>query len=213
VIRVAVFVSGGGTNLQALLDRIADGRLPGVAIVLVVSSRRGVRAEERAARAGIPVAHAVRAEFPTPADCDAHVLALLRDARADLVVLAGYLSFLGAPVVAAYRHRILNVHPALLPAFGGQGMYGIRPHAAVLAAGVPTTGATVHFVDEAYDHGPIVLQKEVAVLPGDTPETLQARVMAEAEQVILPEAVRLFAEGRLRVEDGKVRILPAPSPE
>lgn len=213
MIRAAVFVSGGGTNLQALIDRIADGRLPGVSIALVLSSKPGAYAEERARRAGIPVAEVVRADFPTVEACDARILALLADARIDLVVLAGFLSFLGPAVVAAYRNRILNVHPAMLPDFGGPGMYGIRPHRAVLAAGVPVTGATVHFVDEAYDHGPIVLQKRVAVLPGDTPETLQARVMAEAEQEILPEAVRLFAAGRLRVEDGAVRILPEPPAE
>ena len=208
MIRAAVFVSGGGTNLQALLDRIADGRLPGVEIAFVLSSRPGAFAEERARRAGIRVERVVRADFPTPEACDARILALLDDARIDLVVLAGFLSFLGPGVTGAYRNRILNVHPALLPAFGGPGMYGIRPHRAALESGVAATGATVHFVDEAYDHGPIVLQKEVAVLPGDTPETLQARVMAQAEQEILPEAVRLFAEGRLRVEGGAVRILP-----
>ncbi len=197
MLSAAVFVSGGGTNLQALIDRIAVGTLPGVRIAFVLSSRRGAFAEQRAAAAGIPVEHAVRSEFPTQEACDAHVLGLLERHSVGLVVLAGFLSCLGPAVVAAYRGRILNVHPALLPKHGGEGMYGIRPHRAVLAAGEKTTGATVHFVDEAYDHGPIVLQKRVRVRPDDTPESLQARVMARAEQKILPEAVRLFAEGRL----------------
>jgi phosphoribosylglycinamide formyltransferase 1 len=208
MLSAAVFVSGGGTNLQALIDRIADGRLPGVRIAFVLSSRRGAFAEQRAAAAGIPVEHAVRAEFPTQEACDAHVVGLLRKHRIGLVVLAGFLSCLGPSVIAAYRGRILNVHPALLPRFGGEGMYGIRPHRAVLAAGVKTTGATVHFVDESYDHGPVVLQKRVRVRPDDTPETLQARVMVRAEQVILPEAVRLFAEGRLRIRNGRAVIQP-----
>jgi phosphoribosylglycinamide formyltransferase-1 len=206
---VAVFVSGGGTNLQALLDRIADGRLPGVRIAFVLSSRRGVYAERRAADAGIPVEHAVRSEFPSPEACDAHVLDLLARHRIGLVVLAGFLSFLGPSVVDAYRGRILNVHPSLVPAFCGTGMYGIRPHQAALAYGVKVSGATVHFVDEAYDAGPIALQKAVAVRDDDTPETLQARIMKEAEQVILPEAVRLFAEGRLRIEGRKVVVAAA----
>ena len=205
---VAVFVSGGGTNLQALLDALADGRLPGVRIAFVLSGRRGCFAEQRAAAAGIPVEHAVRSECVSPEACDEAVLALLARDRIGLVVLAGFLSYLGPVVVDAYRDRILNVHPALLPAFGGEGMYGIRPHRAVLDAGVKVTGATVHFVDESYDHGPIVLQKAVEVRDDDTPETLQARVMVQAEQVLLPEAVRLFAQGRLRVEDRRVVVLP-----
>ena len=201
---VAVFVSGGGTNLQALLDHIADGRLPGVRIAFVLCSRRGAYAEQRARAAGLPVETVVRAECATPEEYDERILSLLARYDIGLVVLAGFLSCLGPAVIDAYRDRILNVHPALLPAFGGEGMYGIRPHRAVLEAGVKVTGATVHFVDEAYDHGPIVLQKAVEVRDDDTPETLQARVMVEAEQVLLPEAVRLFAEGRLRVEGRRV---------
>jgi phosphoribosylglycinamide formyltransferase-1 len=205
---IAVFVSGGGTNLQALLDRIADGRLPGVRIAFVLSSRRGCFAEQRAAAAGIPVEHAIRSECATLEGFDELVLGLLARYRVGLVVLAGFLSFLGTGVIDAYRDRILNVHPALLPAFGGEGMYGIRPHRAVLEAGVKVTGATVHFVDESYDHGPIVLQKAVEVQVDDTPEALQARVMVQAEQELLPEAVRLFAQGRLRVEGRRVVVLP-----
>ncbi len=211
--RVAVLVSGGGTNLQTLMDRIREGRLPGVRIACVLASRDGTLAEERARKAGIPVAVTHRRDLP---DDDAHDRALLSGidrlagGKVDLVVLAGYLTRLGPRFLSAYPGRILNVHPALIPAFCGPGQYGIRPHEAVLDAGVRITGATVHFVDGEYDTGPIILQKAVEVRQDDTPRTLQLRVMQEAEQVLLPEAVRLFAEGRLRIEGRRVRILPEP---
>jgi len=209
VLNVLVLVSGGGTNLQAILERIADGGLPNVRIVGVLSSRDGVKALERARLAGIPTAVVTRSHY---ADLTAYYQAMLTAVdrlTADsvgLVVLAGFLSLLGPGFVHRFAGRIINVHPALIPSFCGPGMYGIRPHEAALARGVRVTGATVHLVDEAYDEGPILLQKAVDVHQDDTPETLQQRVMKEAEQVILPEAVRLFAEGRVAIEGRKVHI-------
>lgn len=205
--RLAVFVSGGGTNLQALLDAAARDRL-GAEVALVVADREGAGALDRAARHGVPAAVVPPAAHATP---DAFAEALLHELRAHgigLVALAGYLRHVPEPVVRAYRHRILNVHPSLLPAFGGRGMYGRRVHEAVLAYGVRWTGATVHLVDETYDTGPIVLQEPVRVEPDDTPETLAARVLA-VEHRLLPEAVRLAAEDRLVVEGRRVRLLPA----
>ncbi len=206
ILKIAVFVSGGGTNLQAILDQIADGRLPGVRVIGVIASRSGTFAEERARRAGIPVAVVSRAACAGIDAYDDAMLAALDGfpgGPPGLIVLAGFLSLLGPRLVGTYSGRIINVHPALVPCFCGPGMYGIRPHEAVLARGVKVTGATVHFVDEHYDEGPIILQKAVAVEPGDTPQTLQQRVMKEAEQVILPEAIRLFASHRI-VMDGRI---------
>ncbi len=184
--RVAVFVTGGGTNLQAILD--AD--LPSAEIALVVSNRADAYALERARLHGIP-ALAIpekRAAFEEKA------LAALAEHRIEVVVLAGFLVILSAEFIARYRGRILNVHPALIPAFCGKGMYGLKVHEAALARGVKVTGATVHLVDEVPDGGPILSQKAVPVLPDDTPETLQRRVMEQAEWVLLPEAVERICE-------------------
>ncbi len=199
MLEIAVFVSGGGTNLQAIIDRIADGTLANVRIACVIASRPGTYAEQRAAQNGIPCRIVSRKSFATPEEYDQAMLAALAEWPIGLVVLAGFLSLLGPAFVDAYRNKIINIHPALIPSFCGTGLYGIRPHEAALAYGVKLTGATVHFVDEHYDQGPIILQKAVAVHQDDTPQSLQLRVMQEAEQVILPQAIALFAAGRIRI--------------
>ena len=205
---VAVLVSGGGTNLQSLIDGIRVGLLKRVRITRVIASRPGIHALERAALAGIPTAVVRRKEFTDMAGYDAAMMRELTDAGAELIVLAGFLSLLGPEVVNTFRNRILNIHPALLPAFGGKGMYGIHVHEAVLAKGVKWSGATVHLINEDYDEGPILLQKPVEVLQGDTPETLQKRIMDEAEHELLCRAVQLMEEGRVLVADGRTTILP-----
>jgi len=205
-LRLAVFASGGGTNFQAILDAIEAGRLP-ARVVLCVSDRPTAGALERARRHGIPTAVLAPKDYPSPEVFGEALLEVLRAHQVELVALAGYLKKIPDNVVAAYRNRILNIHPSLLPAFGGPGMYGRRVHEAVLNYGVRWTGATVHLVDEEYDHGPIVLQEPVLVLPDDTPETLAARVL-EVEHRLYPEALRLFAEGRVVVDGRRVRILP-----
>jgi phosphoribosylglycinamide formyltransferase 1 len=177
-VRVAVLVSGGGTNLQALLDALQDS--PAARIARVISSRPNAGALERARRAGVPAVVLAQPDDP------AELLAALRDIQ--LVVLAGYLRLVPAPVVAQFRGRMINIHPALLPEFGGPGMYGHRVHEAVLASGATESGATVHFVDEEFDRGAIIAQERVPVLPGDTPDTLAARVL-EAEHRLLPRVV------------------------
>ena len=204
--RIAVLVSGGGTNLQALIDAQRAGKLQGGEIVAVLSSKSGAYALERAARAGIPGYVVARRDFPSN---QAMTLALVERLQAldiDLVVLAGFLHILTAEMVAAYPNAILNVHPALIPSFCGKGAYGLHVHEQALAYGVKVTGATVHFVNEEPDGGPIVLQKAVSIREGDTPELLQRRVMEEAEWIILPQAVSLFCQDRLSVEGRIVHI-------
>ncbi len=196
--QLAVLVSGGGTNLQALCDRIADGRLPGVQIACVVASRPDCQAIERARRCRLPVHVVDRKAAASQAAFDQALLGQLKAYPLDLVVLAGFLCLLGPTVVAAYEDRIINIHPSLIPSFCGPGYYGIKPHQAVLAAGATVTGATVHLVDQDYDTGPILLQQAVPVLPGDSPQSLQQRVMTEAEQPLLAQAISLFAQGRVR---------------
>lgn len=205
--RIAVLVSGGGTNLQALIDAQSRGELGGGTLCAVISSKEGAFALERAARAGIPCHTVPRKAFP---DNRAMTLALVDKLKAlhiDLVVLAGFMHILTGEMVAAYPNAILNVHPALIPSFCGSGYYGLRVHEAALAYGVKITGATVHFVSEEPDGGPIVLQQAVDIRDGDTPEILQRRVMEEAEWRILPRAVALFCQDRLRVEGRAVHIL------
>lgn len=189
--RIAVLVSGGGTNLQAILESERRGENPNGQVVLVVASKPGVYALTRAENFGVKTAVVPRKGFAKSEDFDAALLEVLRENAIDLVVLAGFLSVLGPSVVAAYPNRILNVHPSLIPSFCGPGFYGLRVHEAALARGVKVTGATVHFVNEECDGGPILLQKAVAVQPGDTPETLQKRVMVEAEWELLPRAIAL----------------------
>ncbi|MBR6185389.1 MAG: phosphoribosylglycinamide formyltransferase [Clostridia bacterium] len=192
MVRCAVLVSGGGTNLQALLDAKKAGKLPHVQFVSVISSRPDAYALERARNAGVP-AHVAQRKGFSQEDFEKTILSFLEADRAQLIVLAGFMSILSPAFVARYPRRILNVHPALLPAFGGKGFYGLRVHEAALARGVKVTGATVHYVNEIADGGEIILQKAVPVLPGDSPESLQKRVMEQAEWLLLPEAVEIAA--------------------
>ena len=201
-----MLVSGGGTNLQALIDAQGRGELGGGEISLVVASKPGVYALERAANAGISGLVLARKEY---ADADAYTKALvevLQKADIDLVVLAGFMIIIGEAMYQAFPNRIINVHPALIPSFCGQGFYGLHVHEAALAKGVKVSGATVHFVTPECDAGPIILQKAVEVREDDTPESLQKRIMTEAEWRILPEAVKLFCQGRLKVENDRVYI-------
>ena len=204
--RIAVLVSGGGTNLQALIDAQGRGEIIGGSIVAVISSKAGVKALERAEKAGIPGYVVSRKDY---ADNQAMTLALvaqLKELNIDLVVLAGFMHILTGEMVEAYPNAILNVHPALIPSFCGEGYYGLHVHEAALAYGVKVTGATVHFVNEEPDGGPIVLQKAVEIQEGDTPEILQKRVMEQAEWKILPQAVSLFCQDKLSVEGRIVHI-------
>lgn len=195
MVNVAVLVSGGGTNLQALIDAKTAGNLPKAKLALVIASKPGVYALERAKAAGIPTEVVCRKDFDTPEAFDQTMLETLRRYNIGVVVLAGYLSIVGAPVVAAYPDKIINIHPSLIPSFCGAGYYGLRVHEAALKKGVKVTGATVHLVNEKYDDGRILLQKAVAVEEGDTPETLQKRVMQQAEWEILPKALDMLTRG------------------
>ena len=188
-IRVAVLVSGGGTNLQAILDAAHSGMIRSAEVVLVVSSQPGVYALERAKRAGVPSAVLRKQELGGQACFETALLELLRAYRVDLIVLAGFLSILSNDFTSQYDHRILNVHPSLIPSFCGKGFYGLKVHEAALSRGVKVTGATVHFVNEIPDGGEILAQKAVEILPDDTTETLQRRVMEQAEWKLLPAAV------------------------
>lgn len=188
-IRVAVLVSGGGTNLQAILDAAHSGMIHSAEVVLVVSSQPGVYALERAKRAGVPSAVLRKQELGGQAGFETALLELLRAYRVDLIVLAGFLSILSNDFTSQYDHRILNVHPSLIPSFCGKGFYGLKVHEAALSRGVKVTGATVHFVNEIPDGGEILAQKAVEILPDDTPATLQRRVMEQAEWKLLPAAV------------------------
>ncbi len=206
MLRVTVLVSGGGTNLQAILDAIADGTITNARVVRVISNSKKAYALERAAKAGIPAVCVTRADYPEKEAFNAALLAAIQESEADLVVLAGCLVVIPQCIVDAYPNRIINIHPALIPSFCGTGYYGLRVHEAVLARGVKVTGATVHFVDGGTDTGPILLQKAVAVQQGDTAEELQQRVMREAEWLLLPRAIDLIANGKVRVEDGRALI-------
>ncbi len=205
--RIAVLVSGGGTNLQALLDAQAHGEIKGGEIVLVLSSAEGAYALERAKNAGVDSCVVARKSFDSNRAMTQAIVKELQEKSIDLVVLAGFLHILTEEMVTAYPNAILNVHPALIPSFCGAGYYGLKVHEKALAYGVKVSGATVHFVTEEPDGGPIVLQKAVAVQEGDTPEILQKRIMQEAEWVILPQAVSLFCEDRLKVDGRTVHIL------
>lgn len=191
--RIAVLVSGGGTNLEALLQAQESGRIPHGEIVVVLSSTAGAYALERAKNHGVPGFAVPRKEL-SQADFEAGLLEKLREYRADLILLAGFLSILSEDFVKQWPERIVNVHPALIPSFCGKGYYGLKVHEAALARGVKVTGATVHLVNEIPDGGRILLQKAVEVLPGDTPETLQRRVMEQAEWILLPQAAEEMSE-------------------
>ena len=206
MLNIGVLVSGGGTNLQKLIDAEKAGNIPNGKLRVVIASRADAYALERARQAGIEAITLARKDYPDVYTYSQALADALKERGVELVVLAGFLSVLGPSVIEAYPNRILNVHPALLPAFGGKGYYGLHVHEAVLKRGVKVTGATVHFVNEICDAGPIILQKAVEVKEGDTPEVLQKRVMEQAEWQLLPQAVSLFCQGKLSVEDGVVHI-------
>lgn len=206
ITKIAVFVSGGGTNLQAIIDQIRTKKLENIVIARVIASKSGTFAEVRAQKEKIPVTKVIRKEFESLHDYDMCLIDSLKDDNIDLIVLAGFLSFIGPDFINEYKNRIINVHPSLIPAFCGDKMYGIKPHIAAIERGVKVTGATVHFVDEEYDTGPIILQKAVIVEDKDTPLDLQERVMREAEQVILPQAILLFSQGRIKITGRKIQI-------
>lgn len=207
MLKLAVLVSGGGTNLQAVIDAIDAGTITNARIDVVISNNANAYALERAKNHGIegmcisPKAYESREQFN-----DALTQTIV-SRGIDLVVLAGYLVIIPPQLIAAYKNRIINIHPSLIPSFCGTGFYGLKVHEAALKRGVKVTGATCHFVDEGTDTGPIILQKAVDILPDDTPQTLQRRVMEQAEWVIMPKAIDLIANGRIRVSDGVVTII------
>lgn len=207
MLNIAVLVSGGGTNLQALIDAQTAGQIQNGTISLVISSRADAFALERAQKAGIPTRVLLRKEFAQQADYDAALLAVLKEFQIELVVLAGFMTIISEEVIRQYENKIINVHPALIPSFCGPGYYGLHVHEAALEKGVKVSGATVHFVNEVCDGGPIILQKAVDVFPDDTPETLQRRIMEQAEWKLLPRAVELFCAGKIAVENGKASIM------
>ena len=192
--RIAVLVSGGGTNLQALIDAAGRGEIPHGELSLVVSNNAGAYALQRAAQAGIPAAVCVREKGEPRPDFEARLLQILRENDIEMLILAGFMAILSADFVRHYPERIINVHPALIPSFCGEGFYGLRVHRAALDYGVKVTGATVHYVNEIPDGGRIIAQKAVDILPGDTPETLQRRVMEQAEWILLPRAAESVAK-------------------
>ena len=204
--RIAVLVSGGGTNLQALIDAQARGELAGGEIVAVISSKAGAYALERAKNTGIPGYVLPRKEFPSNQAMTVALVDMLKELNIDLVVLAGCMIIFTQELVDAYPNAIMNVHPALIPSFCGKGFYGLHVHEEALKYGVKLSGATVHFVSEECDGGPIIAQKAVAIEEDDTPETLQKRIMEQAEWKLLPQAVKLFCEDRLTVEGRIVKI-------
>ena len=206
MLRIAVLVSGGGTNLQAIIDAIAAGKITDTEIAAVISNNRNAYALERAKQAGIKDIVVSPKDFETRDVFNENLLKILQEVNPDLIVLAGYLVVIPEIVIDAFENRIINIHPSLIPAFCGTGYYGLKVHEAALERGVKVTGATVHFVDDGTDTGPIILQKAVEIKDGDTPEVLQRRVMEEAEWVIMPKAIDLIANGKVTVEDGHVKI-------
>lgn len=207
MLNIAVLVSGGGTNLQALIDAEKDGKIKNGKITCVIASKAGVYALERAKSAGIPAYVVPRDEYPDRESFTSAIIACLKQADAGLVVTAGFNYVLSHEFSEAYNNRCMNVHPALIPSFCGNGYYGLKVHKKALEYGVKLTGATVHFVNDETDGGPIILQKAVEILENDTPEALQRRVMEQAEWELLPRAVSLFCEGRLKVEGRVVKLL------
>ncbi|MCD8216553.1 MAG: phosphoribosylglycinamide formyltransferase [Clostridiales bacterium] len=206
MLKITVMVSGGGTNLQAIIDSIADGRITNAQIVSVISNNPSAFALERARKAGIPGQCISPKQYESREAFNEALLAAVDETGADLIVLAGFLVVIPEQMIARYRNRIINIHPSLIPSFCGTGYYGLKVHEGVLARGVKVTGATCHFVDEGTDTGPIILQKAVEVKEEDTPKTLQQRVMEEAEWIIMPQAIDLIANGKVSVVDGRVRI-------
>ena len=207
MLKITVCVSGGGTNLQAIIDRLQDGTIRNARIVQVISNNPGAYALERAAAAGLDTCCVSPKNYPDREAFNDALLDKINEAAPDLIVLAGFMVAVPRKVCAAYAGRIINIHPALIPSFCGKGYYGLHVHEKALARGVKVTGATVHFVDEDLDTGPIILQKAVEIREDDTPQTLQRRVMEEAEWIILPRAIDLIAAGRVRIEGRRTRIL------
>lgn len=206
MLKLAVLVSGGGTNLQAIMDAIDNGRIKDTKIEVVISNNRKAYALERAKNHNIPAECISPKNYETREDFNKALLAAIDSYNVDLIVLAGCLVAIPSIMVEKYRNRIINIHPSLIPSFCGKGFYGLHVHEAALARGVKVTGATVHFVDDGTDTGPIILQQPVMIEQGDTPEVLQKRVMEQAEWIILPKAISLIAQGRVSVVDGKVVI-------
>ena len=204
MLKIAVLVSGGGTNLQAILDAIDNGTITNAKVEVVISNNKNAYALERAKKHGIENLCISPKDFASREEFNDIFLEKLNSYNVDLVVLAGFLVVIPEKMIQAYRNRIINIHPSLIPSFCGTGYYGLKVHEGVLARGVKVTGATVHFVDEGTDTGPIILQKAVEVEQGDTPEVLQRRVMEQAEWVIMPKAIDLIANGHVTVEDGHV---------
>ncbi len=204
--KIVVLVSGGGTNLQALIDAQENGTIKNGRITCVISSKEGVYALERAKKHGIKTRTVIRKDFSDSISYSRAILEALQEEKADLVVYAGFMTILDELVIKAFPNKMMNVHPALIPSFCGKGYYGLRVHEEALKKGVKLTGATVHFVTEVCDGGPIILQKGVEVQENDTPETLQKRVMEQAEWKILPQAVGLFCEDKLEVRNDRVYI-------
>lgn len=207
MMNIAVFVSGGGTNLQALIDAQNRGEIKNGKITFVIASNDGAYALERAKKAGIPTAVVSRKSYSSKEEYDKAILAELDGKNIDLIVLAGFLSILGKELVEKYANKIINIHPSLIPLFCGDGFYGKKVHTAVLASGMKVTGATAHFVNEITDGGAIILQKAVPIEQGDNEDILQYRVMRQAEWEILPKAVSLFCEGRIKINGNKTEII------
>ncbi len=205
--KIAVCVSGGGTNLQAIIDKINSGEIHNTEIAVVISNNKNAYALERAAKAGIEGVCISPKDYESREAFNKSFLEKLNSYNVDLVVLAGFLVVIPEEMIRQYRNRIINIHPSLIPSFCGTGFYGLKVHEGVLERGVKVTGATCHFVDEGTDTGPIILQKAVDVMEDDTPETLQRRVMEQAEWIIMPRAIDLIARGCVSVVDGKTKII------
>lgn len=206
MIDVVVMVSGGGTNLEAILEKIESGYIDNARVKMVISNNKNAYALERAKNHGIEARCISPRDFESREEFNSYLVSELSEINPDLIVLAGYLVVIPEEMTERFKNRIINIHPSLIPAFCGKGYYGLKVHEGVLERGVKLTGATVHFVDSGTDTGPIILQKAVSVADDDTPETLQKRVMVEAEWEILPEAIKLISEGRVKVVDGRVKI-------
>ena len=207
MLRLLVLVSGGGTNLQAIIDGIESGIIEDTRIVKVISNKKDAYALERAKKAGIDTGVISRKDYDTKEAFEDALLRGASEVKPDLIVLAGFLVVLPGALVENFENRIINIHPSLIPSFCGKGFYGLKVHEEALKRGVKLTGATVHFVDKGCDSGPIILQKAVEVLESDTPEILQKRVMEQAEWKIMPEAINLIAKGKIRVNDGHVSVV------
>ena len=206
MLKVAVLVSGGGSNLQAIIDAKAAGNIPNGELAAVISSNDDAYALTRAKNAGIPTIVVDRKAYASREKFTDAIMDALSEVNAELIVLAGFMYILSPKFCKTYENRVLNVHPSLIPSFCGDGFYGLRVHKAALDYGVKVSGATVHFVSEITDGGPIIMQKSVEISENDTPETLQKRIMQECEWKILPEAIRLCCDGKVKVVDGKVHI-------